>query len=162
MATRSKTPFRRSCIFSTNLDTCNTTKSVCDNTPASQTPTISASLNQTTHGQWFLQWFPTRSITHFFTGTQNTTKRVEEKNKRTNTGLVSSKCKKREVYVALLRCSPCICRLSKACILRETSTKPLGMLTHLLTALLTSSYSLLLLCPSLDSHLKPTVPFCPP
>ena len=30
---------------------------------------------------------PTRGITHFFTDTQNTTERVEEKNKRTNTEL---------------------------------------------------------------------------
>ena len=51
------------------------------------TPTISSSLNQTTHGQWFIQWFPTLGITHFFTDTQNTTERVEEKNKRTNTDL---------------------------------------------------------------------------
>ena len=50
-------------------------------------PKISASLNQTTHGQWFVQWFPTRDITHFFTDTQNTTERVEEKNKWTNTDL---------------------------------------------------------------------------
>ena len=56
-------------------------------------------------------------------------------NERTRTW-VSSKRKKGEVYVTLLCSSPCICRLSRACILRETSTKPLGMLTHLLTALL--------------------------
>ena len=31
--------------------------------------------------------FPTMGITHFFIGTQSTTERVEEKNKRTNTGL---------------------------------------------------------------------------
>ena len=34
--------------------------------------------------------------------------------------------------------SSCICRLLRACILRETSTKPLGMLTHLLIALFPS------------------------
>ena len=34
-----------------------------------------------------IYWFPTRGITHFFTDTQNTTERVEEKNKRTNTDL---------------------------------------------------------------------------
>ena len=39
------------------------------------TPTISASLNQTTHSQWFIQWFPTRGITHFITYTE----RVREK-----------------------------------------------------------------------------------
>ena len=43
---------------------------------------------------------------------------------------VSSKRKKWEVYVALLCSSPCICSLSRACILRETSTKPIRMLTH--------------------------------
>ena len=31
--------------------------------------------------------FPSRGITHFFTDTQNTTKRVEEKNKQTSMGL---------------------------------------------------------------------------
>ena len=54
---------------------------------AGRPPTISASLNQTTHGHWFIQWFPTRGITHFFTATQNTTERVKVKNKRRNTGL---------------------------------------------------------------------------
>ena len=43
---------------------------------------------------------------------------------------LSSKRKKGEVYVTL-RSFPCICRLSRACILRETSTKPLTMLTSL-------------------------------
>ena len=58
--------------------------------------------------------------------------------KRTNEqtrAWVSSKHMKREVHVTLLCSSPCICWLSWACILRETSTKPLGMLNHLLTAL---------------------------
>ena len=52
--------------------------------------TISTSLNH----QWSLDqivlWFllpPTRGITHFFTDTQNTTEKIEEKNKRTNTDL---------------------------------------------------------------------------
>ena len=53
--------------------------------------TIPASLNQTTHGQGFIYCFffssPTRSITHFFADTQNTTKRIKEKNKRTKTDL---------------------------------------------------------------------------
>ena len=52
------------------------------------------------------------------------------KNKRTNTALGQLQApKKGEVYVTLLCCSPCICRLSRACILRETSTKPLTILT---------------------------------
>ena len=29
----------------------------CDNTPVVRPPTISKSLNRTTHGQWFIQWF---------------------------------------------------------------------------------------------------------
>ena len=76
---------------------------------------------------------------------------------------LSSKRKKGKVYVTLLYSSPCICRLSRACILRETSTKPLGMLTHLLTALLPSSHCLLpltVILSQLDSYLKPTVFFC--
>ena len=66
-------------------------------------------------------------------------------NKQTRTW-VSSKRKRTEL-VTLLCSSPCICRLSQTCILCETSTKPLGMLTHFLTvfsALLPSSYCLLL------------------
>ena len=43
---------------------------------------------------------------------------------------VSPKGKKGEVFVTVLHGSPCICRLSRACILRETSTKPLGVLNH--------------------------------
>ena len=56
---------------------------------------------------------------------------------------ISSKCKRRE-FVTLLCSSPCICMLSRACILRETSTKPLWTLTHFSTALLPSSHCLLL------------------
>ena len=56
--------------------------------------------------------------------------------------------------MTLLCSSPCICRLSLACILRETSTKPLGMLTHFLTALLPSSHCLLLLTVSFSGQLS--------
>ena len=63
---------------------------------------------------------------------------------------VSSKLKKGEV--TLLCGSPCICRLSRACILRETSTKPLGMWTHFLIV-----FSALL--PSFHCLLLPTVSF---
>ena len=66
----------------------------------------------------------------------------------------SSKCKKGEDYMTLLCSSPCICRLSRACILRETSTKALGMLTHLLTALLPSSHCFLLLTVSFSGQLS--------
>ena len=86
--------------------------------------------------------FPTRGITHFFMATQNTTERVEEKeqtNKQTQTW-VSSKRKKEKIYVTPLCSFSCICRLSRACILRETSTKPRGMLTHLWLCSLTTSF----------------------
>ena len=66
---------------------------------------------------------------------------------------VSSKRKKGEFYVTLLCISPCICRLSRTFILRETSTKPLGVLTHLLTALLPSSHCLLQLTVSFSGQL---------
>ena len=119
---------------------------LCDIPLTGWPPTISASLNQTTHGQWFNQWFPTRRITHFFTATQNTTERVEEKNKRTNTDLGQLQ--------GLLCSSPCICRLSRVCILNETSTKPSGMLIHLLTDLLQSSHCLLLSTVSFSGQLS--------
>ena len=53
---------------------------------------------------------------------QNTTERVEEKSKRTNTDLGQLQAQEGGVYVTL-GSSPCICRLSQACILRQTSTK---------------------------------------
>ena len=68
--------------------------------------------------------------------------------------------RKREKFVTLLCSSPCIYRLSRACILRETSTKPLGMLNHLLTDLfcrLVSAAPFCWLCASLDWPLLPTV-----
>ena len=46
---------------------------------------------------------------------------MEEKNKRTNTNLGQLQAKKREFCDTLH--SLCICRLSQACIWRETSTK---------------------------------------
>ena len=39
----------------------------------------------------------------------------------------------REKFLTLLRSSPCICRLSRACICAKLPKKPLGMLTHFLT-----------------------------
>ena len=67
---------------------------------------------------------------------------------------VSSKCKKGDVYVTHLSFSPCICRLSWACILHKTSTKSLRMLTHLLTALFPSSHCLFLLTVSFSGQLS--------
>ena len=65
--------------------------------------------------------------------------------------------------MTLLCSSPCICRLSQACILRETSTKPLRMLTHLLTVfsvllhfLTASSCQLCLLQTAISSRLFPS------
>ena len=75
--------------------------------------------------------------------------RKDGQNEQTRTW-VSSKCKNREVYVTLLCSSPCICRLSRACILCETST----MLTHILTALLPSSHCLHLLTVSFSGQLS--------
>ena len=61
------------------------------------------------------------------------------KNKRTNTGSDQLQAQEREVSVALLFSFSCICRLSRACILHETSTKPLGILTYLWLSSLTDS-----------------------
>ena len=58
-----------------------------------------------------------RSISHFFTATKILPRGWEKKNKRTIWTWVSSKRKKGSLF------SPCICRLSPACIFRETSTK---------------------------------------
>ena len=77
--------------------------------------------------------------------------------KRTNEqtrAWVSPQRKIGEVYVTRMCRYPCICRLSRACILHETSTKPQGMLTHLLTALLLSSHCLLLLTVSFLGQLS--------
>ena len=80
--------------------------------------------------------------------TQNTTERVEEKNKWTNTDLGQLQAHFQAIAGGYLR---------------ESSTEPLGMLSHLLTVRL----RLLIApfcrpCPSLDSYLKLTVVFCPP
>ena len=89
--------------------------SYSDNTPGRH-HTISKSLNQGTHDQWFVQWFPTWGITHYFTDTQCTTDRLG-----TNTDLGQLQAQEKRVCMTL----------SIVCILRETSTKPRGMLTHL-------------------------------
>ena len=64
----------------------------------------------------------------------------EKKNKRTIWALVSSKCKKGS---SMTLHSLCICRLTLACILREISTKRLGMPTHLDWSLLLSVFDCL-------------------
>ena len=87
---------------------------------------------------------------------------MEEKEQMNKHGLGSAPSATRGKSMWHFCAALCIFSLSRACILRETSTKPLGMLAHLLTTLLPSSHCLLLLCSSLDSYLKPTVLFCPP
>ena len=61
---------------------------------------------------------PARGISHFFTDTKNTTYTTERvKEKRTNNhGLRLAPSARREKFVTLLCSSPCICRLSRACI----------------------------------------------
>ena len=84
----------------------------------------------------------------FFTDTQNTNERCGRQKKRTNTGLGQLQAQERlcDTFEQLT-----------ACILRETSTKPLGMLTHLLTVfsvLLSSSPCLLLPTVSFSGQLS--------
>ena len=100
---------------------------------------------------------PTRGITHFFMDTQNTTERMEEKNKRTNTDLGQLQLQEggslRDTFVQLSEHLQAIAGE----YLRKTSTEPLGMLTHLLTvlsALLLSFHCLLLLTVSFSGQLS--------
>ena len=83
----------------------------------------------------------------------------ENKNQRTNTGLGQLQAQEREICVTILCSFSCICSLSRACILHETSTKPRGMLTHLWLSSLTASFC----WPSFSwiAYLKPTVLLCP-
>ena len=120
---------------------------------AGRPPTISKSLNLTSHSQWFIQWFQTRGITHFITYTQSTTERWEKKNKRRNFGQLQAQ---ERVFCDTLH-SPCICRLSLACILGETSTKATRNVDSSLTVF---PHSLLLTVLPLDCYLKPTVLLC--
>ena len=74
---------------------------------------------------------------------------MEEKNKRTNTSAIRGKamwhfCAALREFAGYLQ----------ACNLREISTKPLGMLTHLLTVQLPSSPCLLLLTVSFFGQLS--------
>ena len=73
-----------------------------------------------------------RGISHFFTVTKEIQpKGWEKKNQRTIWTWVNSKHKKGKVYVWHLH-SLCICGLTLACILRETSTKRNQQCWHLL------------------------------
>ena len=85
---------------------------------------------------------------------KHTTAKTKEKKNEQTRAWVSSKRQKGKLYATLLCSSPCISWLSQARILRETSTKSLGMLTHLLTALFPSSHCLLLLTVSFSGQLS--------
>ena len=94
-------------------------------TPCRPNPTMSASLSQTTHGQWFVQWFPIRGLTHYFTDTQSTT---EGGRKEQTRAWVSSKRKKESLrrFRAVLHAFVDYCgRLFCVKLLQ----KPLTMLT---------------------------------
>ena len=79
-----------------------------------------------------------RGITHFFKATQKYNREGGRKNKRTNRDLGQLQAQEREFCDTLH--SPCICRLSPACILRETSTKAIRNATHLWLSSLTASF----------------------
>ena len=66
----------------------------------------------------------------------------------------------REICVTILCSFSCICRLSWACIFRETSTKATGNADSSLTVY--AHCLLLLTVLLLDCHLTPTGLFCPP
>ena len=102
--------------------------------------------------------FPTRGIAHFITYTQNTTERVVEKEQTNKHGLGSAPSTRKGVCDTLH--SPCICRLSQACILRETSLKATRNANSSLTVF--PHCLLLLTVLPLDCYLTPTGLFCPP
>ena len=64
-------------------------------------------------------------LPHFFTDTQSTTERVEEKNKRTNTDL--GQLQVQEGKVCDTFCASC--EITRACTRAKTLTKPSAMLT---------------------------------
>ena len=96
---------------------------LCHYPPAD--PTISASLNHSWPLELWLFSSPARGISHFFTDMQNTTEKRTNKQTR---AWVSSKCKrgKSDTFYAF-------CELTWACTQAKTLTKPLAMLTYLLT-----------------------------
>ena len=85
-------------------------------TPRAAAPLYQLLKTNTIPGQWFTKWVH-RGISNFFTATKGEHPR---KNKRTIWVYISSK-RKKGCFVTLH--SLCICRLTLACILRETSTK---------------------------------------
>ena len=83
---------------------------------------------------------------------------VDEKVQMNKHGLGSAPSARKGVCDTLH--SPCICRLSRACILRETSTEATRKVNLSLTVF---PYCLLLLTVlPLDCYLKPTVLLCSP
>ena len=118
-----------------------------------------------------------RGTSYFFTATKNTTERVGEEEQTNKHGLGSTPSARKEKSMCDALHSPCICRLTLACILRETSTKGTknaDIFLRWLTRPLCSSSGLssrlsdfCWLCHSLDSQLKadcsplPSVVDCP-
>ena len=80
----------------------------------------------------------------------------ERKNKRTNTVLGQLQAQEREFYDTFH--SPCICRLSPSCILRETSTKATRNANSSLTVFPHCHLQLTIL--PLDCYITPTVLLC--
>ena len=101
--------------------------------------------------------FPTRGISHFTTATQNTTEGVEGRTNEQH-GLGSAPSEKMDFCDTLHYL--CICRLSPACILRETSTKATRNANSSLTVF--PHCLLLLTVLPLDCYLTPTGLFCSP
>ena len=99
-----------------------------------------------------------RGITHFFKATQKYNREDGRKNKRTNTDLGQLQAQEREFCDTLH--SPCICRLSPVCILRETSTKATRNANSCLIVF--PHCHLLLTILLLDCYLTPTGLFCSP
>ena len=83
---------------------------------------------------------------------------MEEKEQTNKHGLGSTPSARKGVCDTLH--SPCICRLSRACILRETSTKATRNANSSLTIF--PHCLLLLTVLPLDCYLKPTVLLCSP
>ena len=119
-------------------------------TPLAADPAIT-SLNQTTRSHWFIQWFPT-GVSRISLQPYKYNREGGRKNKRTNTDLGQLQAQEREFCNTLH--SPCICRLSRACILRETSTKATRNVNSSLTVF--PHCFLLLTVPPLDCYLTPT------
>ena len=108
---------------------------------------------------------PTRGITHFFTDTQNTTERVEEKNKQTNKHGLGLAPRARRGNSMWHFCAALLefvgYRWRVFCAELPQNQKECWLISwmpcfHILIA------SFYWLCPSLNNYLKPTVLFCPP